>query len=120
MASSASSTCGFSVASIALKGRLPSSSKSSASAASAAAAASAGSCSSPFSLWGRGAGTGLGGGGGGGGGTGRGSARGLRGGGGLALGANGIHGFEIDDVAQQDLSFIQLVAPHRQRFEGQR
>ncbi len=45
---------------------------------------------------------------------------GLRGGLGLAFGADGVHRFQIDDVAQQDLALVQLVAPHGERFEGQR
>ncbi len=51
-------------------------------------------------------------------------ALGLHGGGlrrlrGLGLGP-GIGGFEIDDVAQQHLGFVQLVAPDDDGLEGQR
>ncbi len=45
---------------------------------------------------------------------------GLRRGLGLAFGTDGIHRFQVDDVAQEDLALIQLVAPHGQGFEGER
>src|SRR6185437_10207335 len=118
MLSSASSTCGLSEASIAESGRLPSSSKPSSSCESACAAASAGSGSStvPSAETARGGAGGLGGAGGGAdmGGGGGGLRRGL----GLAFGADGVHRFEIDDVAEQDLALVELVAPHGERLEG--
>ena len=40
---------------------------------------------------------------------------------GVVLGVRaGIGGFEIDDVAEEDLSFVQFVAPDDDGLEGQR
>ena len=50
----------------------------------------------------------------------RGGACGLGGGGGLAFGADRIHRFQIDDVAKENFSLVEFVAPDGQRLEGQR
>ncbi len=47
-------------------------------------------------------------------------ARGQGGRGRLAIGPRAIHRFKVDDVAKQNLAFVQFVAPDGKRLEGQR